>query len=113
MPLTPVPSVPRHVRGKRKLRKARGFSLGELKQAGLQEFAARSMRIRVDERRSTIHAQNVTALTGFLASPTQKVAAPELSVEAPAVMSEPKKAPAPRKRRTKPSRAKLATKRKR
>lgn len=108
----PIPLVVGHVRGKHKLRKARGFSLGELKKAGLQEFQARSMKIRIDERRSTIHAHNVTSLIEFLASPTQKPAAPEPSVEVPAVVSEPKKVPEPRKRKARVRAGKPAIKRK-
>lgn len=69
------------------------------------------MKVRIDERRSTIHAHNVTSLTEFLASPTQKPAAPEPSVEVPAVVSEPKKLPAPRKKKAKASAAKPAIKR--
>jgi hypothetical protein len=108
----PVPLVTGHLRGKHKLRKARGFSLGELKKAGLQELQARSMKVRIDKRRSTIHAHNVTSLTEFLASPTQKPTVPEPSVEVPAVVSEPKKVPELRKRRAKASTGKPAIRRK-
>lgn len=108
----PVPFVPRFVHGAHKLRKARGFSLGELKQAGLLKSQARSMKVRVDERRSTIHEQNVTALATFLASPTQKTVVPEASVEAPAVVAEAKESPEPHGRRAKRS-AKPTKKRKR
>ena len=108
----PVPLVPRFVHGAHKLRKARGFSLGELKQAGVLKSQARSMGIRVDERRSTIHPQNVTALTTFLARPTQETAAPQAAVETPAVVPETKKGPERPKRKAKPS-AKSVKKRKR
>ena len=108
----PVPLVPRFVHGAHKLRKARGFSLGELKQAGVLKSQARSMGIRVDERRSTIHSQNVTALTTFLAPPTQETPAPEAAVETPAVVPEAKKGPERRKRKAKRS-AKPVKKRKR
>lgn len=70
------------------------------------------MKVRIDERRSTIHVHNVTSLTEFLAAPTRKPAAPEPSVEVSAVVSEPKKVPEPRKRRAKASAAKPAIKRK-
>jgi len=108
----PVPLVPRFVHGAHKLRKARGFSLGELKQAGVLKSQARSMGIRVDERRSTIHPQNVTALTTFLAPPTQETAAPEAAVETPAVVPEAKKGPERHKRKAKRS-TKSVKKRKR
>jgi hypothetical protein len=111
--MTPlVPLVPRFVHGAHKLRKARGFSLGELKQAGVLKSQARSMGIRVDERRRTIHPQNVTTLTTFLAPPTQETVAPEAAVEAPAVVPEPKKGPERPKRKAKRS-AKPVKKRKR
>jgi hypothetical protein len=70
------------------------------------------MGIRVDERRSTIHPQNVTALTTFLAPHTQETAAPEAAVETPAVVPEAKKGPERRKRKAKRS-AKSVKKRKR
>lgn len=109
----PIPLVPRHISGKHKLGKARGFSLGELKKAGLQELQARSSKIRIDKRRSTVHAHNVTSLSEFLASPTQTPPTPEPPVEVPAVVLEPKEATEPRKRKAKPSRAKAAAKRRR
>ena len=96
---SPVPLVPRFVHGAHKLRKARGFSLGELKQAGVLKLQARSMGIRVDERRSTVHPQNVTTLTTFLAPPAQVTVAPETTVEAPAVVPETKKGPERTKRK--------------
>lgn len=108
----PVPLVRRFVHGAHKLRKARGFSLGELKQAGVLKSQARSMGIRVDERRSTIHPQNVTVLTTFLAPPTQETVAPGAAVETPAVVPEAKKGPERRKRKAKRS-AKSVKKRKR
>jgi len=108
----PSPLVLRYLHGRHKLRKGRGFSLGELKQAGLQESQARSMRVRIDARRSTIHPQNVAALTAFLAPPTQKTEGPEPSVEAPTVVVETKRSPAPHRKRAK-SRTKAAEKRKR
>ncbi len=61
------------------------------------------MGIRVDERRSTIHPQNVTSLTTFLASPSQETAAPEAAVADPAVVPEPKKGPERPKRKAKRS----------
>jgi ribosomal protein L13E len=108
----PVPFVPRFVRGAHKLRKARGFSPGELKQAGLLKSQARSLKVRVDKRRSTIHAQNVTALTAFLASRADKTVVPDTSVEAPSIVAETKISPEPHERRAK-RRAKPAEKRKR
>ena len=77
----PVPSVPKFVHGVHKLREARGFSLGELKQAGVLKSQARLMGIRVDSRRSTVHSQNVTALRAFLTPSAEVTVAPEATVE--------------------------------
>jgi hypothetical protein len=73
--------------------------LGELKQAGVLRSKARSMGIRVDERRSTVHSQNVSTLTTFLAPAAQVTVAPEIAVEPPAVAPETKKSPARAKRK--------------
>jgi ribosomal protein L13E len=108
----PVPLVPRFVRGAHKLRKARGFSLGELKQAGLPKSQARSMKVRIDKRRSTIHAHNVTALTAFLGSPAEKAVLTDATVEVPSIVAEGKRSPEPHRRRAKRS-AKLTQKRER
>lgn len=50
------------VKTKRRMRKAKGFSLGELKEAGLTELQARRLKIPVDPRRKTVHPQNVASL---------------------------------------------------
>ena len=68
--------------------------------------------MRVDERRSTTHPQNVTALTAFLASPSQETVAPEAVSEAPAVVPVAKESPQRPKRKAKRS-VKSAKKRKR
>ena len=114
LPTAPPPSplVSRFLHGRNKLRKGRGFSVDELKQAGLQESQARSMGIRIDPRRSTVHAQNVSSLTAFSASLTHKTEAPEPSIEAPAVVAKAKRGATPSKKRAKP-RTKAAAKRKR
>jgi large subunit ribosomal protein L13e len=108
----PSPLVLRFLHGRNKLRKGRGFSLDELKQAGLQESQARSMGIRIDPRRSTVHAQNVSSLAAFLASPTNETEVPEPSTEAPGVVVKAKRSATPSKKRAKP-RTKAAAKRKR
>jgi len=100
----PVAMVLRFVGRKHRLRKARGFSLGELKQAGFNQPQARSFKIRTDERRSTVHAQNVAALKAFLASLTPKTSVSEPSVETAAEEPKPKKGPVPGKKKAKPRR---------
>ncbi len=44
------------------LRKGRGFSLGELKEAGIGLDEAGKLGIYVDKRRSTVHQENVEVL---------------------------------------------------
>jgi len=106
----PVAMVLRFVGGKHRLRKGRGFSLGELEQAGLKRPQARSFKIRTDERRSTVHTQNVAVLKAFLASLTPKTSKPEPSVEAPAEEAKPKKGAVPGKKNAKPRRVRRSEK---
>ncbi|EZQ06741.1 MULTISPECIES: ribosomal protein L13e [Acidianus] len=46
----------------RKIKLGRGFSLGELKKAGITLSSAKEMKIRVDRRRKTINPENVELL---------------------------------------------------
>ena len=50
-----------------KVRAGRGFSLEELKQAGLTLAEARKLRIPVDKRRRTAHEWNIEELRKLLA----------------------------------------------
>jgi len=47
-------------------RKGRGFSLGELREAGLTPEKARKLGLYVDKRRKTVHPWNVEALKNYL-----------------------------------------------
>ena len=47
-------------------RKGRGFSLRELKEAGLDPKKARKLGIRVDKRRKSVHSWNVEALKKYI-----------------------------------------------
>ena len=49
-----------------KLRKGRGFSVGELKEVGLSVKEARKLGLYVDERRRSVHPENVEALRRWL-----------------------------------------------
>lgn len=48
------------------LREGRGFSLGELKAAGLDVKKAIKLGVYVDKRRKTVHEWNVNALKEFV-----------------------------------------------
>ena len=48
--------------GLRKLRKGKGFSVGELRSAGLTPKEAEDLGLRVDWRRRTVHSWNVELL---------------------------------------------------
>ena len=109
----PVATVPRLVARKHRLKKARGFSLGELTQAGVDRSRARSVSVRIDKRRSTVHAQNVAALKAFLLSSTPQTNTLQPPVEQAIEESEIKKPSAPVKmKKSKPSRTPRARKRK-
>lgn len=47
-------------------RVGKGFSLGELKEAGINEAIARDLEIPIDRRRRSIHEWNVRALKEFV-----------------------------------------------
>ena len=47
-------------------RPGRGFSLGELREAGLTPEKARKLGIYVDKRRKTVHEWNVKALKDYV-----------------------------------------------
>jgi hypothetical protein len=65
--------VVRMVGGKHKTRKGRGFSLSELKQAGIPLSQAVSLGLMTDLRRSSTHQQNVDTLKALAAKPRQAV----------------------------------------
>jgi large subunit ribosomal protein L13e len=48
-----------------KLRKGKGFSIEELKKAGINRAEAKKLEIPVDKRRRTAHDQNVKAVKAF------------------------------------------------
>ena len=62
MPRMVVPIVKRGD----KVREGRGFSKGELKEAGLSPSEAMRLGIPVDKRRRTVHEENVRRLKEYL-----------------------------------------------
>jgi len=73
-------------------RKGRGFSLGELREAGISLEEARRLGIYVDKRRDTVHPENVEVLgdlaelirQGKLPPPVKSRPAERLRVGSPA-----------------------------
>jgi ribosomal protein L13E len=56
----------RLVRGTVKVREARGYSLAELREVGLDRFKAMESGIQVDKLRRTKHDENVKKLSSTL-----------------------------------------------
>ena len=100
----PIATVPRIVRSRHRLRKARGFSLGELEQTGLKQAQAFSMGIRTDTRRATVHAHNVNALKTFLNSSAVKAGVTQAPAEPSPETDEPKQADVVAEKEPKPRR---------
>ena len=99
-----MPILQSKVKSRKGLRKGNGFSLTELKEAGLSVAQARKLGVRVDERRRSLHAFNVQALKELQKAPPEekpkpvraKAAAPQKKAEAPKRAAAPKeKAAAP------------------
>lgn len=51
---------------KRRMRIGRGFSKGELKEVGLDVKKARKLGLYIDERRRSIHKENIEMLKEFI-----------------------------------------------
>ncbi len=62
----PKPIVYKPATGGLKTRIGRGFSIGELKEAGIDLKTARKLGIYVDRRRKSIHKENVETLKKYL-----------------------------------------------
>ena len=66
VPIVKKPRLIKHGGIDQGTRKGRGFSLGELKEAGLTPSMAKKLGIYVDKRRKTVHPWNVEALKEYL-----------------------------------------------
>ena len=62
--IVPVVRSPGHKR----LRKGRGFSLGELKRVGLTFKEALKLGLQIDKRRRSVHEENIEILKKFKSS---------------------------------------------
>jgi len=67
MALRPLMSLQSTVKKRRgETRRGKGFSRGELREAGIDFQTALRLRIRIDQRRKTKHEENVKALKQYL-----------------------------------------------
>lgn len=67
--IKPVVKTPKLIsKGKVEQREGRGFSIGELKKAGLSVKEAIKLGVYVDKRRKSVHEPNVEALKKYLAA---------------------------------------------
>lgn len=57
-----------YVPGLRKPRKGRGYSLGELREAGITPKVAERLRIPMDRKRKSNHIENIERLKQYLRS---------------------------------------------
>ncbi|MHA1606027.1 MAG: ribosomal protein L13e [Candidatus Freyarchaeota archaeon] len=64
--MSELKAMVRPPRQPQRLREGRGFSIAELKEAGLTLHDAKQVGIRVDVRRKTVHMENVKALKDFM-----------------------------------------------
>ncbi len=62
------PTIQARTTGGHKAREGRGFSLDEIKRAGLNLQEAKRQGIPLDKRRRTVHLQNVQIIKGYLGS---------------------------------------------
>jgi len=65
----PIVKIPKAGYG---FREGRGFSIGELKEAGLSVGKARALGLYVDVRRRSVRKDNVEALKSFLKEVEEK-----------------------------------------
>jgi ribosomal protein L13E len=82
---------PKVLKPDEKQRSGRGFSLEELKKAGLNPTQAKRLEIPVDRRRKTAHDQNVEAIKAY--AEKKKAEAKPKPKPKPKPKSQPKKKP--------------------
>lgn len=65
----------------KKLRKGRGFSMEELKQAGVTIELAKKIGIRIDKRRKSVRQENVEKLKELKSSYEKEHATPKKDIQ--------------------------------
>ncbi|MCS7364239.1 MAG: ribosomal protein L13e [archaeon GB-1867-035] len=60
------PALIRHGRIVKKWKIGRGFSIGELKEAGLTVKEALKLGLRIDKRRKSIHEENIEIIRKYI-----------------------------------------------
>ncbi len=71
----PVPTVNVRHQASMKVRNARGFSIAEIRSAGLSSVSASRWRVPFDKRRKTLLPENAEKLKSWLQSPKEATAA--------------------------------------
>ena len=93
-----------------KMRLGKGFSRGELKEAGVDFKQALRLAIPVDLRRKTRHEENISVLRQHLGLRVPKISKPPKTVEKPPKPEKVKVAePTPTEEKKKPAKRKKAT----
>ncbi len=72
IPLVRSPRLIRHKGLLPRIRQGRGFSIGEIEAIGLTAREARLLGIYVDERRKSIHEENIETLKAYLTMVIEK-----------------------------------------
>ncbi|HID16522.1 MAG TPA: 50S ribosomal protein L13e [Candidatus Atribacteria bacterium] len=66
IPKVKPPALIRYGKVIKNWRIGRGFSIGELKEAGLTVTEARKLGLRIDKRRKSVHKENVEAIRKYI-----------------------------------------------
>lgn len=72
-PKVKPPALIRHGKIVKKWKIGKGFSIGEIRKAGLTVKKARKLELRVDKRRKSVHEENIKAIRKYIRKLKAKV----------------------------------------